>query len=883
MDDHKRLRDDVRLLGEILGATLRRQEGTELYDLVERVRALAKSSRARGDESFDELRALLAGIPIERSLPVARAFSHFLALANIAEQHHRIRRRRHYESDPALPPQRGSFEETFTRMLDSGIPAGTIFETVCALRIGLVFTAHPTEVARRTVAQKVRRIADSLAALDHPELTPLEREDVIQDLRREVTEMWETDEVRHQRPTPTDEAKSGFVVFEQTLWDAMPRYCRQLDRAMRSHLERALPLDVAPIRFGSWMGGDRDGNPTVTPEVTRTVCLLARWLAADLYLKEVEHLREELSLHEATPELAARTGGAREPYRELLRDVRERLRDTKLSLEQEINGKPAASELRRSEELLEPLMLCYRSLLETGNEVVAGGRLTDVIRRVACFGLTLVRLDIRQDSARHTEALDTITRSLGLGSYAAWNETQRQEFLVRELENPRPLVPPGLEAGPEVRDVLDTFAMLAAIPRESLGVYVITMAAAPSDVLAVELLQKEARIAEPLPVVPLFETAKDLQAAGETVRALLAIPPYRARITRAGSTRPDQEIMIGYSDSAKDAGRFAAAWHLYKAQEDVVAAARESDARVTLFHGRGGSVGRGGGPTYLAIQSQPPGSVDGSLRVTEQGEMIQAKFGLPGIALRTLEIYTTATLEATLLPGRGPEPPQRELMDRLAARSREAYRAVVYETPEFIEYFRAATPEAELEWVNIGSRPARRKKGGGVESLRAIPWQFAWTQNRLMLPAWLGVDTALGEAIAEGHLDELRRMNETWPFFRTVLDLMEMVLAKADARIAAHYDAVLVPDRLRTLGETLRAKLQAAIDTTVTASQHAALLEDDGVLRRSIAVRNPYVDPINILQVELLRRLRSEEHDDRLLDAFRTTVTGIAAGMRNTG
>jgi phosphoenolpyruvate carboxylase len=438
-------------------------------------------------------------------------------------------------------------------------------------------------------------------------------------------------------------------------------------------------------------------------------------------------------------------------------------------------------------------------------------------------------------------------------------------------------VPPDLETSPEVREVLESFRVAALTPQESIGAYIISMTAQPSDVLAVELLQKEARISVPQRVVPLFETMRALEEAGAIIRNLLAIPWYRAR---CGGR---QEVMVGYSDSAKDGGRLAASWQLYKAQEALVSACRDAGVELTLFHGRGGSVGRGGGPTYLAIQSQPPGSVDARLRVTEQGEMIQAKFGLPGLAIRTLELYTTATLDATLAPPAPPEPAWRTRMDALGARARDAYRAVVYETPCFIDYFRTATPEMELEDLTIGSRPARRRAGGGVETLRAIPWVFAWTQTRLMLPSWLGVGEALTDAIENGSGGELRAMYGGWPFFRSTLDLIEMVLAKADARIAAHYEAVLVPSDLHELGADLRRRLPMTSSAVLAVAGRRDLLDDNPVLRRSIDVRNPYVDPINLVQVELLRRLRKAGEEERLRNAFLVTVNGVAAGMRNTG
>jgi phosphoenolpyruvate carboxylase len=879
-DPHKPLRDDVRLLGELLGDTLRRHAGEAIFRTVERVRALAKSARAGHDDDFRALADELANMSLDDAVPISRAFAHFLHLANVAEQHHRIRRRREYQRDPQARPQEGSCEEGFARLLTSGLSGDRLHEAVCALQIELVLTAHPTEVARRTLVQKYNRTARALARRDRPDLTPPEQQELIAAIHREIDAAWATDEIRDRPPTPLDEVRSGLIVFEQSLWEALPRYLRSVDRALRANTGRGLPIGVTPVRFGSWIGGDRDGNANVTPEVTRRACLLSRWVAADLYLGEIEALRDELSLEAATPELRERARGAHEPYREVLRGVRTRMISTRewveASLGADANVQPDASVYVEPNELMDTLLACHQSLEATGHQLIAGGRMEDVLRRVSAFGMTLARLDIRQDASRHTETLAAVTSALGLGSYADWDEAKRVDFLLTELAGRRPLIPADLKPAPEVQDVLDTFRMIARTPAGSLGAYVITMARNVSDVLAVELLQKDARVASPLRAVPLFETSADLQNAGDVIDRLLRIPRYRAR------TRGRQEVMIGYSDSAKDVGRLTAGWDLYKAQEAVVAACSRNGIRVTLFHGRGGSIGRGGGPTYLAIKSQPPGSIDGTLRVTEQGEMLQAVFGLPDIALRTMEIYTTGTLDAWLLPAREPAPEWRACMERLSADARATFRRIVYEDPRFIDYFHASTPEAEIARLNIGSRPARRGGGSGVSDLRAIPWQFAWTQTRLMLGAWLGVEDALDCATTRGERDRLETMYREWPQFQSAIGLIEMVLAKADGRIAAEYDRRLVPPERQPIGADLRARLQRAIEGILRVTGHGELLESNPVIRRSIDVRNPYVDPLNLVQVELLRRVR-EQDDPRTRAALMVTVNGIAAGMRNTG
>ncbi len=878
-DPHAALRNDVRRLGAILGDILTEHGSSDLFDDVEAIRQATKAARA-DDTSLDAVIDRIAAMPLDRARDVARAFAHFLTLANIAEQHHRVRRRRFYQMDAARPPQRGSCSEVFGRLRADGMDADALFDAVCALDVELVLTAHPTEVARRTILQKHLRVADALARDDRPDLTVTERRTVLDDLRREIASMWETDELRRRKPTPLEEARAGLVVFEQSLWDAVPAWLRGVDDALREHTGRGLPTSACPVRFGSWMGGDRDGNPNVTAEVTLRVVELARWMAATLYLDEVTALREELSMSTGSASFVARAGGAREPYRVILGRLRDRLRDTEAVARAAIDRRPpppGARPLRSVDELMEPLVACSRSLEETGNDEIARGRLLDIIRRVACFGLTLVKLDVRQDAGRHAEALDEVTRYLGLGSYLEWSEEERVAFLTRELEGRRPLVPRDMTATPRTGEVLDTFRAIATIGGDSLGAYVISMASAPSDVLAVLLLQRDAGVARPLRVVPLFETEADLRGAPEALERLFACAPYRASIGGR------QEVMIGYSDSAKDAGRLAAAWVLFRGQQEIAATCRRHDIRLTLFHGRGGTVGRGGGPTYLAILAQPPGTVGGSLRVTEQGEMIQAKFGMTGIAIRTLEIYTTATLEATLADDTSPPAAWTDMAEALALRSAAAYRAIVREHPRFVEYFRAATPEQELGALNIGSRPARRRGGDGVASLRAIPWVFAWTQTRLLLPSWLGVGDALGEMIDNGQLDTLRAMYRDWPWFRSTLNLIQMVLAKAEPGIAAHYDRVLVPDELRPLGDELRGRLARTRDAVLAVVDADELLTDNAVLKRSIGVRNPYVDPINLVQAELLRRHRENRDDSSLLDALMVTVNGVAAGMRNTG
>jgi len=748
------------------------------------------------------------------------------------------------------------------------------------MRIELVLTAHPTEINRRTFIQKYEAMARCLAELDQAHPLSGDAIDLRERLQQLVSQAWHTNEIRERRPTPADEAKWGFAVIENSLWDAVPTFLRSFDRELLRVSGQRLPHDAAPIRFASWMGGDRDGNPNVTAKVTEEVLLLARWMAADLFLADVSRLRSELSMGRASEELRERVGPCAEPYRELLRGVRARLQRTRDWAEASVKQgcRAPADVYLRNDELLEPLLLCDRSLRACGMEAIADGRLRDTLRRLACFGLGLVRLDIRQNAERHAQVFDALTRYYGLGSYASWSEPDKQAFLLRELNEKRPLFPGLWRPEPEVQEVLDACRLIARQEPEALGSYVISMASQPSDVLAVVLLLKESGVGFRMRVVPLFETLADLENAAGCIDALLSIDWYR------NYTRGNQEVMIGYSDSSKDAGALAAAWAQYRAQEALPEVCGRHGVALTLFHGRGGTVGRGGGPSHLAILAQPPGSVDGRLRVTEQGEMIRYKFGIPEIAVRNLELFAGAVLQASLTPPVTPQPQWRGLMDSLAADAHGLYRSVVWEDADFVPYFRQITPEQELAKLPLGSRPARRRSDGGVESLRAIPWVFAWTQIRLMLPAWLGSGTALRRALEQGNEDLLQRMQAEWPFFTAHLEMLEMVLAKTEPGIARFYEERLVEPALHTLGTRLRQLLEESREIVPRLKGQRQLLEDNSVIRQSIEVRNPYIDPdpLHYLQAELLRRDR-QDPSEVVEQALMVTMTGIAAGMRNTG
>ena len=875
-DSQVSLRRNVNTLGTLLGETIRDHRGEEFFNRVESIRQLSKAARAGSEEDRNVLLDQLKNLSDDELVPVARAFSHFLNLVNIAEQFHSVSR--DCEEAFCIPDH---FDDLMVRLKQKGFSKERIAESVANLDMELVLTAHPTEVTRRTLIQKHEAIFECLSELENTNISFREKAQLESRLQQLVSQAWHTYEFRMQRPTPVDEAKGGFATIEHSLWEALPKFVRAMDERLQDHTGIGLPLDAVPVRFSSWMGGDRDGNPFVTARVTREVLLLSRWMAADLYLQDLKPLIGELSMSECSEEMRKVQGDCREPYRAILKKLRERLRHTRSWCERSLVDMADASDiLLDNADLIEPLELCYRSLEEIGLGVIANGPLLDMIRRAHSFGLTLIKLDIRQEASRHTEALSELTRALGMGDYESWEESDRQAFLLNELQSPRPLIPRDWKPSENVREVIDTCRTIADEGQKALGAYVISMAYQPSDVLAVALLLKECGVDFAMPIAPLFETLEALDGASSCIKTLMSLPWYR------GYCHGGQMVMIGYSDSAKDAGWMAAAWAQYRAMEEVTEVCQQNNIRLTLFHGRGGTIGRGGGPAHAAILSQPPGSVNGNLRVTEQGEMIRFKFGFPSVAVQSLMLYASATMEATLLPPPEPEQAWRDVMDQLARDSLETYRGIVREEPDFVPYFRAVTPEQELSKLPLGSRPAKRKADGGVESLRAIPWIFAWTQIRLMLPTWLGCGVALGNALKNDQRPVLEEMIERWPFFRARLEMLEMVFMKTDPNLAEYYEDRLVPTGLEHLGEKLRSLLDNAIKVLLELKGGEELMSGHPQNKQGITLRNPYTDPLNVLQAELLYRLRHTEIDkecENLEEALMITVAGIAAGMRNTG
>ncbi|MGB3667402.1 MAG: phosphoenolpyruvate carboxylase [Bermanella sp.] len=873
------LKENVRLLGNLLSDVIEQDLGAAFIDKIVNIRTLAKQARADKTHPAD-LIEFLQGLADDDITPITRAFNQFLNLANIAEQYHDVIRGRRNDGEAFLQQLDNVIQDMSSKLSNDEIET-----KLNELDIQLVLTAHPTEVTRRTLIGKYEQILNALNGLDTQPFE-YERKHILDNLKRVVAEIWYTDEIRQQRPTPEDEAKWGFAVIEGALWHAIPRFYREVNALLEERGLSPLPMNTVPIKFHSWMGGDRDGNPNVTAKVTSNVLMLGRWMAADLYLRDLNELVNDLSMEECNDVLRAVVGDVKEPYRHLLHETRQRLRETQRYTQDQLKGNHNNRNkgLYDFASLIEPLQLCYQSLIDCNMGVVANGKLLDTLRRAHTFGLTLCPLDVRQESTRHAHVFAELCEYLELGNYLEWDEPTRVAFLLKELQSKRPLLPNHWQPSAEVQEVLDTCRVIANEDPNCFASYVISMAGAASDVLAVALLMKMSGRSEPMPVAPLFETLDDLTQAASSIETLLNIPWYREYCSHK------QMVMVGYSDSAKDAGQLAASWAQYKAQEELVKVCDSHNVELMLFHGRGGTVGRGGGPAHSAILSQPPGSVRGRIRVTEQGEMIRFKFGNPEVALRSLQVYLSAVLQASEIPPPQPEPQWRDILDQLSAIGVSSYRSIVREHPDFVSYFRNVTPEQELGKLALGSRPAKRKATGGVESLRAIPWIFAWMQIRLMLPAWLGSEKALQDFIDQGELQTLQTMAERWPFFQTLVDMLEMVLSKTDEGIAQYYEnRLLSHDENQTakqdLGHQLRERLQHAIDTVQQIKQQTQLLENNPTFRHSMAVRNPYTDPLHYLQAELLYRTRAQGDvvSPELEHALKVTMAGIAAGMRNTG
>ncbi len=870
--EHNDLFDTVRYLGKVLGETIKAQLGEEWLAKIEEIRKAGRASFAGQAAATQQLKETFKNMSDNELLVVGRAFAQFLNLGNIAEQE--------FNSAVQLDT---TLSQLFEQLEQSEVSSDNVVNALQRIHIDLVLTAHPTEVTRRTLIHKHKELALCLQSIHQANISDAEREKLQTRIADLISQAWHTEEIRSIRPTPLDEANWGFSVIENSLWEAVPEFLRDFEQQLQTRYKVRLPLDASPINFSSWMGGDRDGNPFVTAKVTEQVLLSARRRAAKLLAADLDKLQIELSMSDCNQALRERVGAVNEPYRALLRPLVQLCVRARDGIVQVLTGKNSmqAEWLLNDQHILEPLMLCYHSLVECGMATTADGLLLDTIRRVKCFGVHLLKLDIRQDSQRHLGVLSELTRYLGLGDYGQWSETDKQAFLLRELSSKRPLFPKQWECSAEAQEVIDTCHVIAANSAQGFGIYIISMASEPSDVLAVQLLLREAGVTWPMPVAPLFETLDDLNNSPRVMRELLAIDWYR------GYVKGRQFVMIGYSDSAKDAGAIAAGWAQYQAQEALVALANEYQVQLTLFHGRGGTIGRGGLPAQAAIYSQPPGSLEGGFRVTEQGETIRYKFGMPLLAKRSLGIYTSAIIQAMLFPPPAPQQQWRDIISEIAALGRDNYRATVKHDPQLVPYFRVATPEQELGKLPLGSRPAKRNPKGGIESLRAIPWIFAWAQTRLVLPSWLGVMRAIDEIASQhNNAEQIKAMYATWPFFRSRLSMLDMVFHKADPRISAEYDARLVPDELQHFGQALRDELTNSVASLLRLTEQTEIMADDPQGKASMNIRSHYLQPLHFLQIELLSRIRAnnDEVAKAVLErAMMVTIAGIAIGMRNTG
>ena len=889
----------VHLLGKILGLVIKEQEGISLFNKIEKIRTLSKASRGQKNKKkirlnetkkFRQLKSNISKLSSRESLVIARSFSQFLNFSNLAESLYSVHKI--HVSNVRKAQGTNEFiilEEAIKRLLKhKSISKNSFFQIANNLKINLVLTAHPTEVKRRTLIQKYTNVNDILERFNNLRIfteknVETETLSLEQQLHEEITSIWKTDELKRSRPSPVEEAKWGLAVIEDSLWNAVPKICSRFDKAVYTYTGRHLPVNFSPIVFGSWMGGDRDGNPNVTAKTTEEVILLSRWKAANLYEKELTKLIENLSMHECSKVLKNKTGNNSEPYRFFLRPIRNKMKSTQKEIELYLNeDKPLNKTLlvQSINEVIQPLIVVYNSLCSVKCKAIADGSVLDLLRRAYSFGLNLAKLDIRQESNRHQKLIKNICKKLGLGDYQKWSEEEKISFLSKTYQSKRSLITKNISLDKEDNEVWSTFKMIAKLPRECLEAYIISMASNASDILTVMVLQKAAGIKSCLRTVPLFETLYDLQNAHQVIKNLYNISWYLKHFQR------NQEIMIGYSDSSKDAGKLAASWAQYCTQEKLQNISNKYKVKLTLFHGRGGSVGRGGGPIYEALLSQPPGTVNGRTRVTEQGEIIQQKFGTESLAEYTLGTYLGSVLEATLTPPMKPKNSWRRLMDDMSKVASKAYRHHLKNDPNFIRYYNSITPQKILEELFIGSRPSKRNKSQDIKNLRAIPWVFAWTQIRFILPAWLGTLEGLKLAEKGQNNNVLKDMLNNWPFFYAMMDMLDMVLTKTDQRVIQFYEECLADHDLKKIGEKLRRQLLSLIYLNKKLiPKH--ILEQRKSYRESIRIRNTYAETLNLLQADIMRKLNKSNLKGKnrkiLKDAMLVTIAGISAAMKNTG
>ncbi|UPJ46938.1 phosphoenolpyruvate carboxylase [Bradyrhizobium sp. 200] len=908
LEEDARLRTDIRLLGRILGDTVRDQEGADVFDLVERIRQTSiRFHRDEDKPARRELETILDSMSTADTVRIVRAFSYFSHLANIAEDQNNIRQMR--GRGPGGPRQ-SALIQTLAHARTAGLSATELRRFFRDALVSPVLTAHPTEVRRKSTMDREMEIAALLDRRERMQLTPEEIEASDEQLRRAVLTLWQTNLLRRTKLTVLDEVANGLSFYDYTFLHEVPRlHCALEDRL--NHEEGGAPGELASfLTMGSWIGGDRDGNPFVTADVMRGTLRLQSSRVLNFYLEELHALGAELSLAahlaDVSEELRALAGRSPdssphrsgEPYRLAVSGIYARLTATAAKLEVETTRRPvgAGAPYESVREFRADLDVLDRSLIANNSGVIARGRLRLLRRAVDCFGFHLARLDIRQNSAVHERTVAELFDAAIPGmSYLALSEEARVNLLSNELRSARPLSSAFVKYSKETLGELALFRAAAEahakFGADVISQCIISMCKGMSDMLEVAVLLKEVGLVNPsgrsaINIVPLFETIEDLQASSGIMDRMLSLHDYRKLVDSRGSV---QEVMLGYSDSNKDGGFVTSGWELYKAEIGLVDVFERHGVRLRLFHGRGGSVGRGGGPSYDAIIAQPGGAVNGQIRITEQGEIISSKYSNAEVGRNNLEILAAATLEASLLHPRQSAPRKEYLtaMDELSALAFRAYRGLVYETEGFADYFWGSTVINEIATLNIGSRPASRKKTREIEDLRAIPWVFSWAQCRLMLPGWYGFGAAVETWIAE-HPEQgmpfLQELYREWPFFRMLLSNMDMVLAKSSIAIASRY-AELVPDvKLReSIFGRIRREWHSSIETLLDIMGHEHLLQGNPLLERSIRNRFPYLDPLNHVQVELLKEHRAQNPDEQVLRGIQLTINGISAGLRNSG
>ena len=882
----KLLRENVRYLGNILGKVIKEQEGQKFFELVEKVRKLSKANKTNinNKQSYRKVIRTIKNLNPKNTFKVTRAFTHFMNLINLAESIDASRSLNEYENNKKKINNSNLFiEEIFEDLFNNkNISENRIYDHAKNLNIGIVLTAHPTEVKRRTLIQKYHTITEILEQRDLLKNYPSKIKILDKKLFDELTIVWNTDDLKRVKPSPFDEARWGLAIIEDSLWDTIPKVYRRLNSIFVQNMDKGLPKNFNPIEFGSWMGGDRDGNPNVTAKVTKEVILLSRWEAAKLYEKSLTKIIRSYSMEKCSKKILRTVGKSYEPYRLFLRPLRDKMRKTHRMIEQHlVNKKPLDQKmlLREREEILKPLRVVRESLEQNNNENLASGELLDLMRRAKCFGINLARLDIRQESSRHSQLIGELVKRKYNKDYLRFSENEKIKFLRSKLNSSKNIINKFKFKNKENKEVWDTFNVLSQEPDECLGAYVISMTSSASDILSVSFLQKEAKIKNKLRVVPLFETLEDLINAKPIMENLFSQKWYRKL------TNHKQEVMIGYSDSSKDAGKMCASWHQYKAQEEIVKLAKKYKIEIVFFHGRGGSAGRGGGPILATLRSLPPNSVNGKIRITDQGEVIQQKYGYEPLAKYNLCSYIGAVAEASLNPPPNPKDTWRSLIEKMSDISKSAYRKNINQSSDFIKYFKTVTPHISLGKLSIGSRPSKRKNVDNIKSLRAIPWVFAWTQIRLMLPAWLGSTEALRYANIKEFRKTLYDMERNWPFFNSMLDMLDMVLSKVDPDISKIYEEYLADEKLKRVGKKLRFQFDMInkLNKEITPKEIMKIRKQ---FRSSVIVRNIYSEVLNIIQPIVMKKIKSKKNSlDRkfLNDALLTSIAGISAAMKNTG